>query len=158
MSNATRSYKILFVCLGYICRSPMAEGIAMQLIQKQDLDGWIVDSAGTSAWHMNEQPDARTLATLANHEIIFTHKSRQLTPKDFLEFDYILVMDDKNMQSLQHVGLPNELLQKVYKLTDFDPMKTDHVPDPYYGEMEDFEQIYIQLERTITAFIHALSK
>jgi protein-tyrosine phosphatase len=127
--------RVLMVCLGNICRSPMAEAVLAHLHPD-----WTVDSAGTGAWHVGERPDRRTLAELKRHGIATAHRGRQVSPADFTRFDLILAMDAQNLRDLQAIR-PADATARLELL---DP---DGVPDPYYDGDEAFAAIYTQIDR-----------
>jgi len=136
--------RVLFICLGNICRSPAAEGIMKSLILNNNLQNEIsVDSAGTISYHTGESPDSRMLkhATQKGYEL--NHKARKFNPdKDFKEFDYILTMDDQNYIDINKLDKRNLYSTKVCKIADFssDP-KVKSVPDPYNGGPEAFDNV-----------------
>ena len=135
--------KILFVCLGNICRSPLAEGIMLKLITEKELD-LHVDSAGTAKFHVGEAPDARTISNAKNHDVNLTAlRARQFTEKDFDEFDAIYVMDNSNMTHVLELAKNETQSQKVELfLNTLHPNKQMEVPDPYFGGEEGFEDVY----------------
>lgn len=135
--------KILFVCLGNICRSPLAEGIMLKLITEKELD-LHVDSAGTAKFHVGEAPDARTITNAKNHDVNLTAlRARQFTEKDFDEFDAIYVMDNSNMTHVLALAKNETQSQKVELfLNTLHPNKQMEVPDPYFGGEEGFEDVY----------------
>lgn len=135
--------KILFVCLGNICRSPLAEGIMLKLITEKELD-LHVDSAGTAKFHVGEAPDARTITNAKNHDVNLTAlRARQFSEKDFDEFDAIYVMDNSNMTHVLALAKNETQSQKVELfLNTLHPNKQMEVPDPYFGGEEGFEEVY----------------
>ncbi|HEV2945212.1 MAG TPA: low molecular weight protein-tyrosine-phosphatase [Solirubrobacteraceae bacterium] len=139
--------QILFVCLGNICRSPTAEGVMRSLIVAEGLEDEIeLDSAGTGAWHVGSEPDARATGAAANRGVTLTGTARQVRPADFEEFDLILAMDTSNMRDLEALA-PNEAARaKVCLLRGFDPASVDSddldVPDPYYGGDDGFGTVF----------------
>jgi protein-tyrosine phosphatase len=135
--------KILFVCLGNICRSPLAEGIMQKLITEKDLK-LQVDSAGTAKFHVGEAPDARTILNAKNHDINITAlRARQFSEKDFDEFDTIYVMDNSNMTNVLALAKNEIQSQKVELfLNPLHPNKQMEVPDPYFGGDEGFEDVF----------------
>lgn len=135
----------MFVCLGNICRSPMAESVFLKLISDLKCsEDFMVDSAGTSNYHIGSRPDHRTLAVCNKYHLPSDHRGRQLTEKDLKEFDYILAMDDSNYTNICALTKSRELQSKVFRMMDFaaDQSSFDYVPDPYYGDAEDFELVY----------------
>ncbi len=147
--------KILLVCLGNICRSPMAEGILRDMIQKQAL-GWRTDSAGTSHYHVGEQPDRRAIKAMREQGIdISDLRARQLRPSDFVEFDLLLAMDESNLRNMLDIAPDPELAKKARLMMDLAP---DHarreVPDPYFGGDEGFVAVYDMLTIACTNLIH----
>jgi protein-tyrosine phosphatase len=149
--------KILMVCLGNICRSPLAEGILRQkTIENQHTI--IIDSAGTIGIHAGEQPDKRMQATALKYGIdLSTLHSRQITLNDFQEFDRIYAMDESNYSDLQKLARNEVQKAKVRLLLDENPLNSlKNVPDPYYGGQEGFEQVYFLLEETINHLINNL--
>jgi protein-tyrosine phosphatase len=149
--------KILMVCLGNICRSPLAEGILRQkTIENQHTI--IIDSAGTIGIHAGEQPDKRMQATALKYGIdLSTLHSRQVTLNDFQEFDRIYAMDESNYSDLQKLAKNEVQKAKVRLLLDENPLNSlKNVPDPYYGGQEGFEQVYFLLEETINHLINNL--
>jgi len=137
---------ILMVCLGNICRSPLAEGIMQQIIDKNDLP-WTVDSAGTGAWHVGEQPDPRSIETARFHGLDITRqRARKFTPQDFARFDLILAMDAQNYNDICRQAPQPSDQDKVHMVLNFaDPDSNKSVPDPYYGGDDGFEKVYQML-------------
>lgn len=138
--------KVLMVCLGNICRSPMAEGILRELA-RQEMRDLTVDSAGTSDYHVNEAPDRRAQAEMRSRGIeIRDLRGRQITPGDFHDFDLLLAMDASNLRNMRHIAPNEDLARKAQLIMDFAP---DHplreVPDPYYGGDEGFTTVYDML-------------
>ena len=135
--------KILFVCLGNICRSPLAEGIMLKLISDKNLSIEI-DSAGTSNFHAGETPDYRTLLNAKKHGVDLTPlKARQFSEKDFDDFDSIYVMDKSNMTNVLALAKNKEQEQKVELfLNTLFPNQNMEVPDPYFGGEEGFEHVF----------------
>ncbi|MBQ9650908.1 MAG: low molecular weight phosphotyrosine protein phosphatase [Prevotella sp.] len=135
--------KILFVCLGNICRSPAADGVMKRLVE--DLypysDEWEIDSAGIGSWHAGQLPDRRMRECGAHRGYMFDHRARQVTRADFDRFDYIIGMDEENLYDLRRLAPSHEAAKKILCLADylqhFPGQKT--VPDPYYGQARDFE-------------------
>jgi protein-tyrosine phosphatase len=127
--------RVLFVCLGNICRSPTAEGVFRHLVEKQGKgDRVAIDSAGTAAYHAGESPDARSAATARARGVVLSGAARQVRKSDFEDFDYILAMDASNYADLSKMR-PGGASAKVHMFRDFDPgsPKGSDVPDPYYG-------------------------
>lgn len=127
------------VCLGNICRSPLAEGILEQKIQQHDLD-WQVDSAGTGFWHIGEPPDHRSMKVARNHGIdISGQRARQFSTEDFDNFDLLLAMDESNKKDMLRLAQNDAHAEKVKLILDYDAafFGTKDVPDPYYdGKFE----------------------
>lgn len=140
--------KLLFVCLGNICRSPAAEGIMNYLIQKEGLEKKIIcDSAGTSAFHAGHSADSRMREHAKRRDYLLESKSRKFRTNDFKEFDYILTMDPQNYQDVCQLSNSEEELKKVIPITDFCVHnKVSKVPDPYYGGDRGFEEVLDILE------------
>jgi len=135
---------ICFVCLGNICRSPTAEGVMNKLIEERNLQGKItVDSAGTSAYHVGEGADGRSQATAAKRGFHLPSRSRQFTPQDFARFDYVVAMDQSNLNKLLRMAPSPEAKGKCVLLRSFDPNSPPNaeVPDPYYGGPNGFERV-----------------
>ena len=139
--------KILMVCLGNICRSPLAEGI---LASKLPKDKFIVDSAGTGHWHVGKQPDERSIATAKKHGIdISNQRGKLFTAKLFNEFDYIYVMDGSNYDDVTFLAKTEEQKTKVKLiLEELFPGDNVDVPDPYYGLQNGFDMVYEMLDET----------
>jgi protein-tyrosine phosphatase len=136
-------YKLLFVCLGNICRSPSAEGIMNHLIKQQGLADQIVcDSAGTSSYHIGSPPDRRMTAAAARRKIKLAGQARQFQLSDFEEFDLILAMDKDNYENISYLDRNGEYRHKIKLMCDFCTQHTDReVPDPYYGGEAGFDYV-----------------
>ncbi len=139
---------ILMVCLGNICRSPMAQGIMEQKLKKHDLNNTFVDSAGTAAYHVGEKPDPRSVDIAKKHGIDITQqRARQFTVEDFKKFDKIYVMDSSNLSDVSALADGKDDLQKVELiLNTVFPGEDAAVPDPYYGGKDGFENVYQLLD------------
>jgi protein-tyrosine phosphatase len=150
--------KILMVCLGNICRSPLAEGI-MQA--KADASGlhWQIDSAGTGNWHAGQAPDSRAIAVAKKYKIdISQQKARQIQKSDFVEFDHIFVMDQSNYTNVLALAPDEAAKLKVSMIMDQMPnAPLRQVPDPYYDD-QGFEQVFRMLDQACTVFVHAFGK
>lgn len=150
--------KILFVCLGNICRSPVAEGIFQHLIQQKGLDGkYSCDSCGTSAYNIGQQPDPRTQENSKLYDINLNHKARQFDVTDFEEFDYILPMDTSNMMRIVEFGEAETSKVTIKLMREFDPLsKGADVPDPYFGGEEGFQAVFDILDRSCKELLNHL--
>ncbi|MEM8828995.1 MAG: low molecular weight protein-tyrosine-phosphatase [Cyanobacteria bacterium P01_G01_bin.19] len=137
------TYKLLFVCLGNICRSPSAENIMNHLIQEAGLTDKIVcDSAGTSGYHVGAAPDRRMNIAANKQGIELQGKSRKFIPSDLQQFDLILAMDRENYQDILYLDREGKYEDKVYLMCDFATSKPDReVPDPYYGGQDGFDYV-----------------
>ncbi|MDR1742630.1 MAG: low molecular weight phosphotyrosine protein phosphatase [Dysgonamonadaceae bacterium] len=140
--------RILFVCLGNICRSPAAEGIMKKLIEENGLEDAVeVDSAGLSDWHEGELPDSRMRSHGRRRGYDFCSRSRPLERADFERFDYIIVMDSSNYTAALSLARTDEDKKKLRRMTDFSSrFSYDHVPDPYYSGASGFELVLDLLE------------
>ncbi|MCI4669925.1 MAG: low molecular weight phosphotyrosine protein phosphatase [Bacteroidia bacterium] len=150
--------KVLFVCLGNICRSPMAEGLFIHKVNERGLqDRFEIDSAGTSGWHQGEPADSRMRGVARGHGVNLPSSSRKLLAEDFREFDYILGMDASNMRDIEDLareGRSSENKAELIKMRDFDEhAKGADVPDPYYGGQKGFEDVYEMLDRSTEALL-----
>lgn len=139
--------KILMVCLGNICRSPLAHGI---LESKLNPSQFYVDSAGTAAYHIGHQPDRRSIKVARENGIDISHQSaRQFKTFDFDGFDYIYAMDSSNYTNIISLARNNSDIGKVKLFLEENPnISNKNVPDPYYGDMSDFEYVFDLIETT----------
>lgn len=140
--------KILFVCLGNICRSCTAEEVMRTILKREGLDKAIeVDSAGLISYHQGEQADPRMRAHASRRGYHITHLSRPVRMSDFEEFDLILGMDDSNISRLRELAPSLEAEEKIHRMTEYcTRIPADHVPDPYYGGAQGFENVIDILE------------
>ncbi|MCD7962134.1 MAG: low molecular weight phosphotyrosine protein phosphatase [Rikenellaceae bacterium] len=153
--NTTKKYKILFVCLGNICRSPAAEGIMNKIIEERGVkNSFVTDSAGTYGGHAGEKADSRMRKTAEERGYNLSSRSRKIQSDDFNEFDIILAMDDNNYYDLQEIAPDVDSMKKIRRMTDF-CSNTDatHVPDPYYGGINGFNNVLDILEDACTGLI-----
>lgn len=136
--------RVLFVCLGNICRSPTAEGIFREMVRGRGLEGRIQhDSCGTGDWHVGDPPDTRAQAEARRRGIdISDLRGRHVRRQDFADFDYVLAMDDDNHADLRRL-CPPEFGARLHRAVDFAPETgATHVPDPYYGGAQGFARVY----------------
>ncbi|MCU0360081.1 MAG: low molecular weight phosphotyrosine protein phosphatase [Bacteroidia bacterium] len=151
--------KLLFVCLGNICRSPLAEALMRQIQTEYNLN-FELDSAGTSGYHNGELPDARTRANALKNGLDISYlRARQFKPNDLEAFDQIFTMDRNNLLDIQKAHLKSEHLHKLSLLPH--PEKQGEyieIPDPYFGTETDFENVFQLLNKSITALCRELSK
>jgi protein-tyrosine phosphatase len=138
--------RLLFVCLGNICRSPTAEGVMRALVEEAGMQESIeLDSAGTGAWHVGNPPDARAVAAARTRGVALEGAARQVRQEDFDDFDLVLAMDRSNLSDLQEMAGGDERRAKVRLLREFDPAGAAdedlEVPDPYYGAAGGFDEV-----------------
>ena len=144
---------VLFVCLGNICRSPLAEGLFRAVLAERGKD-LVIESAGTGGWHAGEEPDRRSIAVAAQHGVdISAQRARKVLPEDFSRFDLILGMDRANVRDLKALA-PQAARDRVHLYLDFATRKAADVPDPYYDGAEAFASVY----RMIREASEALAK
>ncbi|MDX1961113.1 MAG: low molecular weight protein-tyrosine-phosphatase [Leptospiraceae bacterium] len=150
---------ILFVCLGNICRSPAAEGAFTKLVQEKGLtDQFIIDSCGTGDWHIGELAHPNTRKVAQSNGIQLTHRARQISSKDLEKFDYVLAMDDSNINNVLRLAKTEDLKQKVIKFRKFDPLYKNEpdVPDPFHGTEKDFIEVQEIVTRTSESLLEFL--
>ena len=143
-----KSVSVLFVCMGNICRSPTAEGVFTHLVRQHNLDAHILtDSAGTHAYHVGEQPDPRAQETARGRGIdLSTQQARRVSETDFHKFDYILAMDNDNLEILRSLQ-PADGKAELGLFLDFaNELELNEVPDPYYGGTKGFEKVFDMVE------------
>ena len=145
---------VLFVCLGNICRSPLAEGIFQKKVEEKKLQHVIkCDSAGTNSYHTGELSDHRTRKNALSHGLELLHCARTFVPDDFMKFDYIIPMDDSNMRNVLKLKPPHANAEIILMRT-FDTIdKGASVPDPYFGGEQGFEEVYQILGRCAEALL-----
>jgi protein-tyrosine phosphatase len=152
--------RLLFVCLGNIIRSPLAEQLFSDLARQSGVaDNFSVDSAGTGDWHSGQSPDPRMVETAAKHGLTLGGTARQVRPNDLDDFDLILAMDESNRADLLELARTPGQRGKIRMLREFDPQRDDFdVPDPWYGGRGDFEQTYQIIERSVRGLSEALER
>lgn len=142
--------RILFVCLGNIVRSPLAENMFRHFVTQAGMgDDFEVASAGTGGWHVGESPDSRMRQVAAQRGLVYDGSAQQFSPHDFERFDWIIVMDQGNRADVLAKAQTKAHREKVHLMREFDPQagrQTD-VPDPYYGGLRGFEEVYDIIER-----------
>ena len=152
--------KILFVCLGNICRSPAAEGIFNQKIKERDLENFfVVDSAGTGSWHVGNLPDQRMRTTAISRGIELTSRARQIEENDLYKFDLILVMDKDNLDAVKSLNKnhKNTINSKIKLILSYSQKsQLDEVPDPYYGGQNGFDRVLDLLDDAMDGLIDSL--
>lgn len=151
--------KLCFVCLGNIVRSPLAEALFyQQAVQAGVVDQFEADSAGTGAWHVGEAPDGRMRRVAARHGLIYDHRARQFKFQDLDRFDLILAMDRDNRADLLTLARTPEQRNKIRLLREFDSQggAQASVPDPYYGGLDGFEEVYLMVERSVEGLLASL--
>lgn len=153
--------RVLFVCLGNICRSPLAEAIFKHKIKEQGLDNIFEgDSCGTSNYHIGDSPDSRTIRNAAKNGVTIDHAARQLSERDLEAFDYILAMDKSNYSNIFRLSNARAHASKISLIRKFDRDEgSGEVPDPYYGGERGFQEVFDILDRSMDGFIeHLLAK
>ncbi|WP_018127373.1 low molecular weight protein-tyrosine-phosphatase [Balneola vulgaris] len=152
-------FAIVFVCLGNICRSPTGEGLLLHKVKEKGLASYFyIDSAGTAAYHVGEPANSKSQATANNHGVHLPSKARQFEYADFNEFDLILAMDAENYKNIKALDRNNRFEDKVKMMREFDPTPEDgNVPDPYYGGLQGFENVYQIINRSCDALLDELT-
>ena len=156
-----KKISVLFVCLGNICRSPAAEAIFINLLEKKGLtDSFIVDSAGTGSWHIGKKADSRMRIAAEKRDINILSRARQITSEDFAKFNYILAMDDSNFRNIQDLknrtsSTDFSLLQKIQNFRSV--FNEQEVPDPYFGGDDGFDHVLDILEDSVSCFLESIS-
>lgn len=141
--------RVLFVCLGNICRSPAAEGVLADIVARRGTsERWVIDSAGTGRWHIGQLPDKRMRIHARRRGIELTHICRQVRVSDFDDFDLIIPMDGQNEADLRELAPTPEAMEKIVPMSAFvrKAMRYDYIPDPYYEGAEGFELVLDLLE------------
>lgn len=148
VSGSPRKIRVLFVCLGNICRSPAAEGCFLHLLAREQLqDFFTVDSAGTGHWHVGKPADRRMLEAAARRGIPLPSRARQISPADLKAFDHILTMDDHNLADMRGLVGDQQSHARIEPITCYCRVhRLKEVPDPYYGGPDGFEQVLDLLE------------
>ena len=152
--------KVLFVCLGNICRSPAAEGVFKQKIKERDLEKcFVVDSAGTGGWHVGKLADPRMRETALSRDIELTSRSRKIEEEDLYEFDHILVMDNDNLDAVKSLikDHQNHVNSKIKLILSYSKkFQLEEVPDPYYGGQDGFDKVLDLLDDAIEGLIDSI--
>ncbi len=150
--------KILFVCLGNICRSPLAEAIFKHQIRERGLERrFMADSCGTANYHVGDTPDPRTIKNALKNGVTIDHLGQQFNSSHFEEFDLILPMDASNLSNILRVPGAHKHKNKIKMMRSYDPhLKDGDVPDPYYGTENDFQEVFEILDRSMKELIAEL--
>ena len=150
--------KILFVCLGNICRSTMAEAIMKDKLKKKGLSKlFSCYSVGTAGYHIGKSPDSRTMKVLEDHNIVYSHKAEQLDPYHLENYKYVFAMDEENLKNINELAMANGIECKARLLREsFSASDEVNIPDPYYGGDEGFNEIYKILDECCSNFLHGL--
>ncbi len=154
-------FRVLFVCSGNICRSPMAEGMFRHLVAQAGREAdYEIESAGTGPWHVGQPPDSRMAQTARRHGVRLAGRARQFRPADFDRFDLVLAMDSANHISLVRAARSAEDERKIHLMREFDPQAAGDldVPDPWYGGQAGFDEVYRIIERSSRALLAQLER
>lgn len=153
-----KKIRVLFVCLGNICRSPLGAAILKKKVTDHGLDSWVeVDSCGTSNYHIGDGADPRTIASASAHGVPVDHCARQLRKEDLDDFDFVFAMDKSNYQHILRHATDRENRHKIKLMREFDPESAGgEVPDPYHGGEKDFQEVFDILDRSTNAFLDHL--
>jgi protein-tyrosine phosphatase len=156
----SRTIKVLFVCLGNICRSPLAEAIFRKKIDEKGLTQYFeVASCGTANYHVGDSPDPRTISNARKNGVSIDHLGRQLHHNDLEEFDLILAMDESNLRNIHRLPNANQHSDKIKLMRGFDPLAdANEVPDPYYGSEKDFQNVFDILDSANEHLLFHLQK
>jgi len=147
----------MFVCLGNICRSPLAHAVFEHLVKEGGLDEYFaVDSSGTGAWHVGEKSDSRMRQTAGSHGVRISHRSQQLNRGHLDEYDLLLTMDQNNYRDTLAFCRSEEERGKVRMFRDYDPEGKGDVPDPWYGGQDGFETVWTIVHRTAESLFQTL--
>lgn len=159
MKEKNKEFKILFVCLGNICRSPSAEAVMKKLVEDAGMsDRIIADSAGIMGYHEGERADSRMRAHAARRGYRLDSISRPVRTEDFFDFDLIIGMDDRNVDDLKQKAPDLESVSKIHQMTEYSRNKLyDYVPDPYYGGASGFELVLDLLEDACEGLLETIS-
>ena len=156
-----KKQSVLFVCLGNICRSPAAEAIFINLINKKGLnEHFIVDSAGTGSWHIGKKADIRMRTAAKKRGVEILSRARQINPKDFEKFNHIIAMDNSNFESINDLKFRKSLsdfslINKIQKFRSV--FEIEEVPDPYFGGDKGFDNVLDILEDSVSGFLDTIS-
>ena len=154
--------RVLFVCTGNICRSPLAEGVFRHLIRARGLEEhYVVDSAGTGGWHAGEGPDLRSVEVAERNGVSLDGQlARQVKAADFDDFDWVIAMDRQNLRDLRPFAPPPRgRATHIHLLREFDPDPGDQeVPDPYYGGEDGFDRVYEMVARSCEALLDQMER
>ena len=150
--------RVLFVCLGNICRSPAAEGVFLDLLERENLnDAFEVDSAGTGNWHVGKRADPRMRAAAERRGIDLPSRARQIEPEDLSRFDWIITMDDSNLANVRALDPSGNSHDRIVPLTSHcSRHAASEVPDPYYGGEQGFEHVLDLLEDACSGLLKRL--
>jgi protein-tyrosine phosphatase len=153
--------RLLFVCLGNICRSPTAEGVMRALVSREGLEGSIeVESAGTGGWHVGSPPDARAAEAARARGVALGGTARQVRAQDFDDFNLLLAMDSENLRALRRLAPGEQERAKVRLLREFDPASAPaadlDVPDPYYGGVDGFGEVFELVQAACAGLLEQL--
>ena len=153
-------YRILFVCLGNICRSPAAQGIFQSIVDSAgESAGFEVDSAGTYSGHQGDLPDRRMREAAASRGYVLSHRARPVTSMDFLDFDLIVAMDDNNYADLMHLAPSVESSRKIKRMAGYlTGHSISYIPDPYYMGRDGFELVLDLLENACTNLFRSITE
>ena len=152
--------RVLFVCLGNICRSPLAENVFRHLVEEAGLEErFEVDSAGTGSWHVGEPPDSRAAAVASARGVELRGRARQVTQNDLVTFDHVIAMDRDNLEELEHMARRGEATAEIRLLRAYDPQpEGEEVPDPYYGGADGFENVFDIVSRSCRSLLASLTE
>jgi protein-tyrosine phosphatase len=151
-------YKIIFVCLGNICRSPTAEGVFQHLVNESGLSSYFeIDSAGTGAWHVGQPADSKSRSVAEARGVKLLSTARKLVMSDLEYYDMVVAMDFNNRENLREMSNRSDLQEKVIMMRDFDPDPDDgQVPDPYSGGIEGFHEVFDIVNRSSEEILNFL--
>ena len=159
--NQAEKIKVAFVCLGNICRSPLAEGVFRSVVREAGLeDRFQIDSSGTGDWHVGDGADQRMRQTALRYDVsLDAHCARQFAARDLVRYDHIFVMDKNNLHDVLYFDNEDRYGHKVRLFREFDPEPEDYqVPDPYWSGDEGFEKVYRIVERTSRVLLDRLAE